>query len=354
MVDNKGENSELGQDKKRQQNKRLQKNYSEPILRSMLNLSNVNSESENGIITLMTYNLLAQSLCKRKLFPDSGEALKWKHRHPRLIQEILYYSPDIGCFQEMDELNYNDTFKDKFEHVGYETLFSKGYKKGNVKSVVIEYDKHGIPTMPTNCIGILIGTTHLYWRPESMYERARQALILIENILKFKEEVGFPAFLAGEDPIYQLIVKRLLSKEKITQLETSMRAFGEDENQKIGETNKDQATKSTPNTSLMTTPTLLSTFSKLPRCISIYGEYYKYVDPENVKHSEPKYTSYGLYFKGTLDYIFYILDNDNDDNRIKFTKLLKMPKEEEIGTSIPNFKFNSDHFCMMVEINGLM
>ncbi|CAH1766791.1 5151_t:CDS:2, partial [Entrophospora sp. SA101] len=309
----------------------------------MLNLSNVNSESENGIITLMTYNLLAQSLCKRKLFPDSGEALKWKHRHPRLIQEILYYSPDIGCFQEMDELNYNDTFKDKFEHL----KFSK------VKSVVIEYDKHGIPTMPTNCIGILIGTTHLYWRPESMYERARQALILIENVLKFKEEVGFPAFLAGdfntspEDPIYQLIVKRLLSKEKITQLETSMRAFGEDENQKIGETNKDQATKSTPNTSLMTIPTLLSTFSKLPRCISIYGEYYKYVDPENVKHSEPKYTSYGLYFKGTLDYIFYILDNDNDDNRIKFTKLLKMPKEEEIGTSIPNFKFNSDHFCMM-------
>lgn len=30
--------------------------------------------------TLMTYNILAQSLVRRKLFPTSGESLKWKNR----------------------------------------------------------------------------------------------------------------------------------------------------------------------------------------------------------------------------------------------------------------------------------
>ena len=65
--------------------------------------------------------------------------------------------------------------------------------------------------MVTNCIGIIvalgivgkenegivIGTTHLYWRPQSMYERARQCLILYQNLLKINEEFNFPAFLAG-------------------------------------------------------------------------------------------------------------------------------------------------------------
>lgn len=66
--------------------------------------------------------------------------------------------------------------------------------------------------MITNCIGIVvalgilnkkenkgvvIGTTHLYWRPKSMYERTRQCLILYQNLLKVNEVFNFPAFLAG-------------------------------------------------------------------------------------------------------------------------------------------------------------
>ena len=76
---------------------------------------------------------MSPSLCKREFYPDSGKALKWKYRYPRLINEILYYSPDIGCFQEMDELHYNDGFKSSFEYAGYDTFFSKGRKKGNGK-----------------------------------------------------------------------------------------------------------------------------------------------------------------------------------------------------------------------------
>ena len=78
---------------------------------------------------MVVNKLLAQSLCKRELFPNCGDALKWKNRQPRLIREICHYLPDIGCFQEMDNTNYIDTFKPKFEEVGYDTLFFKGDTK---------------------------------------------------------------------------------------------------------------------------------------------------------------------------------------------------------------------------------
>ena len=69
-------------------------------------------------------------------------------------------------------------------------------------------------TMPTECVGlvvafefkssnkatvdgIVIGTTHLYWRPQSMYERLRQCLILVDRLNDINKEFKFHAFLAG-------------------------------------------------------------------------------------------------------------------------------------------------------------
>ncbi|POG72042.1 hypothetical protein GLOIN_2v1599610 [Rhizophagus irregularis DAOM 181602=DAOM 197198] len=408
----------------------------------MITLPNVIEET-NGI-TIMTYNLLAQSLCKRELFPNCGDALKWKNRRPRLIKEIFYYLPDIGCFQEMDDNNYNDTFKPEFEKSGYDTLFYKGdntkqhgcciaWKKSKftkLKESTFDFDKIGVPTMITNCIGIIVAlgilnikenkgvvicTTHLYWRPESMYERTRQCLILYQNLLRVKEEFNFPAFLAGDfnstphDPIYQLMVnKSKLSEEQVSILENSMRAFGEEksnegvdnvpstpvtnkdndevtiEQSKISQSfivTEDRASQSQSSQSQQTQiqqlqqnlsspslkpqleplSTLLSNFEKLPKCLSLYGQYYHLIDSENIEHFEPKITNHGKYFKGTLDYIFFVLNqkgdvNDengeiNNNNNVKVTKLLKLPREEEFGsTSLPNYKFNSDHICLMVEV----
>ncbi|RGB23956.1 Endonuclease/exonuclease/phosphatase [Rhizophagus diaphanus] len=416
----------------------------EPVLNEMITLPD-GIEETNGI-TIMTYNLLAQSLCNRKHFPNCGDSLKWKNRRPRLIKEIFHYLPDIGCFQEMDDTNYNDTFKPEFEKSGYDTLFYKGdhikrhgcciaWKKSKftkLKESTFDFDKIGVPTMVTNCIGIIvalgilnkkeskgvvIGTTHLYWRPESMYERTRQCLILYQNLLKVNEEFNFPAFLAGDfnstphDPIYQLMVnKSKLSENEVSKLEISMRAFEEKSNEGVDNvpstpvTNKDndevtieqskisqsfivtedrasqlqsshsqssqsqqtqiqqlQQNLSSPSLKPQLEPlsTLLSNFEKLPKCLSLYGQYYHLIDSENIEHSEPKITNYGEYFKGTLDYIFFVLNQKGDvdengeinNNNVKITKLLKLPRKEEFGsTSLPNYKFNSDHICLMVEV----
>lgn len=44
--------------------------------------------------TVMTYNLLAQCLVRRKLFPTSGEALKWKNRRGQLLVSQFQRSQD--------------------------------------------------------------------------------------------------------------------------------------------------------------------------------------------------------------------------------------------------------------------
>ncbi|RIA92555.1 Endonuclease/exonuclease/phosphatase [Glomus cerebriforme] len=411
----------------------------DPILKEMITLPNIKEET-NGI-TIMTYNLLAQSLCKRELFPNCGNALKWKNRRPRLIKEIFHHSPDIGCFQEMDDINYNDTFKPKFDESGYDTLFFKGDKRHGcciawkkskfikIKELTLDFDKFGVPTMKTNCIGIIIalnilndgkenkgiviGTTHLYWRPQSMYERTRQCLILYQNLLKLKKEFKFPAFLAGDfnstpkDPIYHLMVnKSSLNEQQISILQNSMRSFEKESNggnDTISEKeeilssmitpkdNDDEITieqsssksfnvivkpQSSQNLSspllkpqLESLSDLLSNFENLPKCLSLYGQNYHLIDSENIEHSEPKITNYGIYFKGTLDYIFFVLDQNDDhvqigkdddqskikkNYNIKVTKLLKLPREEEFGSSsLPNYKFNSDHVCLMVEVVGI-
>ncbi|CAI2174437.1 10549_t:CDS:2 [Funneliformis geosporum] len=373
--------------------------------------------------------LLAQSLCKRDLFPNCGDALKWKNRRPRLTKEIFHYSPDLGCFQEMEHTSFTDTFKPEFDKFGYDTLFFKSdtkrhgccivWKKSKftkLKELTLDFDKFGLPTMKTNCIGIVvvlgcvglenkgvsIGTTHLYWRPESMYERARQCMILYQNLLKLNEEFNFPAFLAGDfnstpkDPIYQLMVKNSLTKKQISILKNSIRAFGEEiDSISVGndgnfpekkEEKEEQFTSSTDEiiieqsiNSLTNTQSsqpssltftlepsqldsLLSNFENLPKCLSLYGQNYHLIDSENIEYSEPKITHYGLNFKGTLDYIFYILDHEkeninekneskDDESKFKVFKLLKLPRREEFeSTSLPNYKFNSDHVCLMVEV----
>ncbi len=48
--------------------------------------------------------MLAQALVRRDLFPGS-DMLKIKDRVPALMQEMLHYSPDIACLQEVDRLS---------------------------------------------------------------------------------------------------------------------------------------------------------------------------------------------------------------------------------------------------------
>ncbi|GAA5898064.1 hypothetical protein JCM8208_000145 [Rhodotorula glutinis] len=59
--------------------------------------------SEGKQVAILSWNMLAQALVRRELFPGS-DCLKGKDRLPALMEQVLYYNPDIACLQEVDRL----------------------------------------------------------------------------------------------------------------------------------------------------------------------------------------------------------------------------------------------------------
>lgn len=59
---------------------------SNPILRPLLRIPGESDEKENKRITIMTYNVLAQSLIRRQMFPFSGTAYLFKSHSRRGAQ----------------------------------------------------------------------------------------------------------------------------------------------------------------------------------------------------------------------------------------------------------------------------
>ncbi|GAA5981220.1 hypothetical protein JCM10908_004027 [Rhodotorula pacifica] len=62
------------------------------------------SSAEGRKVSIVTWNMLAQALVRRELFPGS-DCLKGKDRLPTLMQQVLYLNPDLACLQEVDRLS---------------------------------------------------------------------------------------------------------------------------------------------------------------------------------------------------------------------------------------------------------
>ncbi|ODQ68535.1 Endonuclease/exonuclease/phosphatase, partial [Nadsonia fulvescens var. elongata DSM 6958] len=180
----------------------------------------------------MTYNVLGQRLIRRKLFPTSGEAVKWKNRSRVLYNEICHYDPDVLCLQEVDaekveefwalqvceRLGFKYVYSsvpgklhgqiiawretilelEKVKEIVYDEISLPGVKQQvntkntavyvSLKFVDIRAHKTG-PADPTAKTGILVGTTHLFWHPYGSYERTRQSAIYLEQAERFYQSI---------------------------------------------------------------------------------------------------------------------------------------------------------------------
>ncbi|ODV78120.1 RNA exonuclease NGL2 [Suhomyces tanzawaensis NRRL Y-17324] len=207
----------------------------------------------NGFpIKIMTYNVLAQALIRRKLFPTNGPALKWGYRSRALLAELKHYGADIMCLQELDYIQYNSFWKKEFEKLGYSSKYYRSNVKNHGLAIVyrenffickhqsfINYDSERTPeneqvqlpiprTITQNvgfmCYlefhpsllqkhphlseknGLIIGTTHLFWHPFGTFERARQTYLVLYKFKAFRETLtkilgnskGFYNFFAGD------------------------------------------------------------------------------------------------------------------------------------------------------------
>ena len=94
------------------------------ISRPMLPLDS-NYSPEGFVFKIMTYNCLAQALIRRKLFPTSGNALKWFKRSRVLLNEFMHYKADVHCLQEIDYIQYQSFWKEEFGKLGYDSQFHR-------------------------------------------------------------------------------------------------------------------------------------------------------------------------------------------------------------------------------------
>lgn len=273
--------------------------------------------------------------------------------------------------------NFEQFYKDALFKLGYETKYTKystkkhgcgiAYRRNKFNFVdfdTIDYDADTScpPSRLTGNVGqllalefvdnpklcIIVGNTHLYWRPSANYERLRQAIIFSNRMLDFKAKLSgekeWTPLLFGDfntsphEPVYPLLTKNSLDEAQIGALDKSLSLrFLEDD---------DDIKSSIPDATPYSATDLLKKY-KTCQWHSIYSDYQQ-VNPckdEEGACGEPKFTNYTVAHKGPLDYMFI-----EKDSQISVKRMLTMPKEDLVKPSLPNQNFGSDHLCLAVDI----
>ncbi|KAL9538174.1 hypothetical protein MBANPS3_011134 [Mucor bainieri] len=346
-----------------------------------------------GEMCVMTFNILAQSLIKRKLFPDSGDYIKWKARRKMILDEIKLYDPDILTLQELD--NFEAYYEAKLAEMGYRVVYHthptkrhgcgiayKESKFSRVDSATVDYntDSTCLPSYMTGniaqllalrwtadpSVGFVVGNTHLYWRPTSNYERFRQTIIYANRLLEFKHTLDassthWEPLLFGDfnttpdDAAYGLLTTSQLSDFHVQDLNASRvykpsAADGskEEQEEEEEEEEEDQGTAVSVD-QLDAIETLLAKYHQQQqqgRCWKSIYSHFGLVNTDSNSQGlfgEPRFTDYASQFQGTLDYMFI-----DGSSRMRIDRLLLMPDEEQfLKPSLPNRHFGSDHLCLV-------
>ncbi|SCV68498.1 BQ2448_619 [Microbotryum intermedium] len=210
-------------------------------------ITNANGEvDQRRRFTLLSWNMLAQALVRRELFPGS-DFLKFKTRIPTLTAEVLHYSPSLVCLQEVDHLQ---THREALEQAGYDLTYHIGYETkphgvliahqaslfDKVDQLELRFDDEKMRSWTTVPVdeasrlseerrtralsrstrnvalfvalkhkqethdwsssslssregGLIIGTTHMFWHPTHVYERVRQTYLFAERAERYRSEM---------------------------------------------------------------------------------------------------------------------------------------------------------------------
>ncbi|KAJ1824141.1 RNA exonuclease ngl2, partial [Coemansia sp. RSA 2703] len=199
-------------------------------------------------------------LIRRDLFKyASKSSLRMKPRKERIAKEIQYLNPDIMCLQEVGTEEWHQTFEPQFKKSGYKSLMYQSLRKAHGVSISWKTDRFHIvdtarllmdsslevcgeklrtdnvalivvlkvgpdPTSETaedalsayntDRPGVIVSSTHLFWRPTACFERLQQQIALLEAIDTMKEKYpDYPVISCGDynttpdDAGYDLMTK---------------------------------------------------------------------------------------------------------------------------------------------------
>ncbi|CDO73215.1 hypothetical protein BN946_scf185007.g270 [Trametes cinnabarina] len=383
-------------------------------------------------VRVMTWNvgtLLAQTLVRRELFPTS-DCLKASQREHMLYREITSHNADICCLQEVDR---TEKLFPELEEAGYAWVYAAGPRKKHgcliafrrdvyecVCQRVVTYDDEevrqdggqqtrrgssfrtknigslvALRRLGTDDDGVIVATTHLFWHPAYAYERARQAAILLREVVEFRNEGSelqrhWPAIIAGDfnfgpdDPAYALLMGEPLLPEQKKRLEASYVVHAtidptvavdgaapaeEEEGAEAGENDPDRiivnARPAQPSDGLLSDAELQELFRRSGSVTSAYevGQrqlpgiaesgltFGSRVSVPKVRRGafEPVYTSFTHYWQAVLDYIF-VLDAPGRD--VSIVRLAQPHSKEAFGEGLPRKGVcGSDHISLAADLH---
>ena len=340
-------------------------------------------DDDNNTFSILSWNVLAQSLARSEMHPHVEKGmLKEKLRIPLLVEILKNYNSDIMCLQEVDMLNTLDDLLLKVK--GYEYIYvqkTSGKKDGclicyKTKKFLLERYitvKYGITLMDgvgiicslkalnsTNNKSLILGNTHLFWKPNHESVRLRQLQLFVKQIDKFKEEnsdnddsviivgdmnskpdASVTKVLLGENVPLPLCKTPIGGKTRfgadlmLEEIEKNsmMKKQQEDGNNNINNE-------------------IVSLSNNLKGLRSVFGIYKKLCPEDQLNDSgdqqvslHPSFTTYSYGFAGCIDWMFC-------STNLKTTALWQLPNEKEckIHIALPNSHFPSDHLPLCAKL----
>ena len=324
-----------------------------------------NSKLSGKSFRVTSYNILANiysetDLSKEVLYPYCPQyALSMDYRKSLILKELMGYHADVICLQEVDKsvyvqdlipslrvLNYDGVYnakndlreglaifynEERFDKLAYDySVLAQGTDLEEFNSVWSRIENTNVTQAFLNRSTIvqmvalrskenseilIVGNTHLYFRPEADHIRLLQAYYGLVYLQKCAKEI----------------------KEKNPECNVSILYCGDFNS--VPENGVYQ---------LMTENYIPEDYADWKSCPNQHVENISLKHDLNLSSAcgTPEYTNYTASFSGCLDYIFY------EKDYLEIEQVVPMPSEEELSLykGLPSVVFPSDHISLCADL----
>ncbi|XP_075639811.1 carbon catabolite repressor protein 4 homolog 1-like [Castanea sativa] len=352
-------------------------------LRNTLN-SNLKAQSSNDVVfSVLTYNILADSLSINALEYCPRWALAWEYRQEILLEEIIKYDADILCLQEVQCDHFENFFEPELKKLGYSVMYKKRTGSGLFLGETEKSTNHGCATFYQSKLFKEIMKYELEFDKEAssvvnalepkikfigshrLTSKDNVALVVVlESLQNGSNRDAFQSRICvanihthwskgHEDVTLFQVVHLVNGLEKIAQSQQIPLIICGDFNSRPGSDTHNFVVKGRANcvSEKANDPLGIFQYLKLHHSLSLVSAYSSFLHSDGVEEqrrkmnsqtSEPAFTNFTNKFFGTLDYIFYT------DKSLIVESLLELVERESIGNKcIPSPTWPSDHIALM-------
>ncbi|KAK9983345.1 hypothetical protein SO802_032870 [Lithocarpus litseifolius] len=316
--------------------------------------SNLKAQSSNDVVfSVLTYNILADSLSMNALGYCPNWALAWEYRQENLLDEIIKYDADILCLQEVQCDHFENFFEPELKKLGYSVMYKQRTGTG------LEFDKEASSVVNALEPKIKFKGSHRLTSKDNV-----ALVVVLESLQNGSNRDAFQSRICvanihthwskgHEDVTLFQVVHLVNGLEKIAQSQQIPLIICGDFNSRPGSDPHNFVVKGRANciSEKANDPLGIFQYLKLHHSLSLVSAYSSFLHSDaaeeqqrkmNSQTSEPAFTNFTDKFFGTLDYIFYT------DNSLIVESLLELVDRESIGNNgIPSPTWPSDHIALM-------